>query len=73
MTESPVDDALNGLADSLSMVDTARHALSTILEDMGGQPGEKIGFCILRTLDAAAEQGHTNFDIVWKANKQKTA
>ena len=29
MTKSPIDDALNGLADSLSMVDTARHALGT--------------------------------------------
>ena len=54
-------------------MDSARHALGAILEDMHGQPGENIGFCILRTLDAAAEQGHTNFDIVWKANKQKTA
>ena len=73
MTKNPVDDAFLGLEDCLSMVDSARHALGAILEDMHGQPGENIGFCILRTLDAAAEQGHTNFDIVWKANKQKTA
>ena len=71
MTDEPVHDALNGLADSLSMVDTARHALGTILEDMSGQPGENIGFCILRTLDAAAEQGQASFDIVWKAMKGK--
>lgn len=53
------------------MVDTARHALGTILEDMSGQPGEHIGFCILRTLDAATEQGEASFDIVWKAIKGK--
>ena len=73
MSENPVDDALLGLADSLSMVDSARHALGTVLEDMGGHPGENIGFCVLRTLDAAAEQGHASFDIVWKAAKQKAA
>ena len=55
------------------MVDTARHALGTILEDMSGQPGENIGICILRTLDAAAEQGEASFDIVWKAIKGKAA
>lgn len=71
--EDPVHDALHGLVDSLAMVDTARHALGTILEDMSGQPGEHIGFCILRTLDAAAEQGEASFDIVWKAIKGKAA
>ncbi len=53
------------------MVNTARHALGTILEDMSGHPGENIGFCILRTLDAAAEQWEASFDIVWKAMKGK--
>ncbi len=70
MTKNPVDDALNGLADSLSMVDTARHALDTVLEDMGGHPGENIGFCILRTLDGAAEQGQASYDIVHDAVKR---
>ena len=69
---APVDAALDGLADSLSMVGTARHALGTILEDRSGHPGEQIGFCILRTLDSAIEQGEASFDIVWKAMKGKT-
>ena len=48
MSGNPADDAILGLEDCLSMVDTARHALGTILEDMCGHPGENIGYCILR-------------------------
>ena len=71
MTDDPVDDAFRGLADCFSMMDSARHALSTILEDMCGHPGENIGYCILRTLDSAAKDGHASFVIIEDAMKEK--
>ena len=73
MSDYPVDDAFLGLADCLSMVDAARHALGTILEDMHGHPGENIGFCILRTLDSAAKQGQASFEIIEQAMKERAA
>lgn len=73
MSENPVDDALLALGDSLSMVDTARHALGTILEDLHGHPAENIGFCILHTLDAAAEQGQDSLKIIEEGGKEKAA
>ena len=68
MSDKTVDDALDGLSDTLSMVDSARHALASTLEEMHQILPDRacvaVGFCVLRTLDAAAEQGHASFDIV---------
>ena len=73
MSGNPVDDAILGLEDCLSMVDSARHALGTILEGMCGHPGENIGYCILRTLDSATKQGQDSIGIIEEAMKEKAA
>ena len=77
MTKEPVREALYGVEHSLGMVDSARHALSLLMELMHEEnPNwcfEHACHCILYTLDAAVKQGQADFDIVWEAMKQKAA
>ncbi len=77
MTEDPIRDAWFDLDASLTMVDSARHALASMIEEMRQEMPDRafehVGYCILYTLDTAAEQGRAGFDIVWEATKKKAA
>ncbi len=77
MTEDPIRDAWFALDESLTMVDSARHALASMLEEIHKEipdrAFEHVGYCILNTLDMAADRGRAGFDIVWEAVKKKAA
>ena len=49
------------------MVDSARHALSYLLDDLTQHGSVEVVACIMRTLDQAAEQGGKSLDIIRKA------
>ncbi len=67
MTEDHVHEAMIGMEDSLVMVDSARHALGYLLDDLTQHGSGEVVACIVRTLDAAAEQAEKSFDIIRKA------
>ena len=77
MNENPIRDALFALDESLTMMDSARHALGSMLEEMRQEMPDRacehVGYCILYTLDLAADQGRAGFDVVWGAMKKKAA
>ena len=66
MTEDPVHDAMLGMEDSLVMVDSARHALGYLLDDLTQHGSGEVVACIMRTLDLAAEQAGKSFGIIRK-------
>ncbi len=66
MTEDPVHDAMVGMEDSLVMVDSARYALGYLLEDLTQHGSGEVVACIMRTLDAAAEQAEKSFSTIRK-------
>ncbi len=48
-------------------MDSARHALGSVLDELQELPCTNTVACILHTLDAAAEGGRVAFDIIHKA------
>ncbi len=67
MTETPASKALLDLEHSLIQVDSARHALGSVLDELQELPCTNTVACILHTLDAAAEGGRVAFDTIHKA------
>ena len=67
MSEHPAGQALLDLEHSLIQVDAARHALSSVLDELQELPCTNTVACILHTLDAAAESGRVAFGIIHKA------
>ena len=67
MSEKPASEAFLDLEHSLIQIDSARHALGSVLDELQELPCTNTVACILHTLDAAAECGRAAFDIIYKA------